>query len=78
MSRRRTQQSVHMYTKTHRHKHINNNSAEWLHHAAESSKKVAGEVFVEFRGLSASPPNSSESVCVCVHMWGNGSVLKYE
>lgn len=63
MSRRRTQQSVHMYTKTHTHKHINNNSAEWLHHAAESSKEVAGEVFVEFLEGFQQPLQTAVKVC---------------
>lgn len=66
MSRRRTQQSVHMYTKTHRHKHINNNSAEWLHHAAESSKEVAGEVLVAFLEGFQQPLQTAAKLCVCV------------
>lgn len=66
-----------MYTKTHTHKHINNNSTEWLHHAAESSKEVAGEVLVAF--LEGFQQPLQTAVKACVHTFGvNGSVLKYE
>lgn len=80
MSRRRTEQSVHMYTKSHRHKHINNNSAEWPHHAAESSKEVAGEVFVEFSESFQEPLQKAMKVCVCVCvcLLSTGSILHSE